>query len=223
MILMDSGGHHPMPAPKPGLSPVPEKTRGFRLQVDLRQTKPPVWRRIDVPGDIALLELHGVLQAAMGWTDSHLHRFRTGGGYGSAALLSPFDVEEGEDGLPESDVRLDQVVAAPGDRLWYDYDFGDGWKHVLLVEKVLEDPPEAPVCIKGRLACPPEDCGGIRGYQEIADWVRSGYNEGRRPDVFDSSDEAIDWLPPDWHPDLFDIEEANDRMAGPPEELRHFW
>lgn len=199
--------------PVPQLHPVPESTRGFRLRVDLLRTKPPIWRRIDVPGDITLPQLHDVIQAAMGWTDSHLHCFRTGNERNSPEFLTQFALEEGDEGMAEDGVRLDQVVADEGDRLWYDYDFGDGWDHVLRVEKVLDVPPSAPTCLTGKLACPPEDCGGVWGYQDLAAWVRSGYDDALRPEAFDSDAEGLAWLGEEWHPDVFDLAETNDQIA----------
>ncbi|MFT4136637.1 plasmid pRiA4b ORF-3 family protein [Microbacterium sp.] len=193
----------------PKLHPVPAVTRGYRIRVDLRRTKPPVWRRIEVPGDVLLARLHDVLQAAMGWTDSHLHRFRTGNDRNAAEFLTPFDVEEGDEGMLEDDVRLDQVMAAVGDRLWHEYDFGDGWEHVLRVEEILDASPGTARCVTGKLACPPEDCGGVWGYHELADWVRSGYDEALRPEVFESTAAGRAWLPEGWHPDAFDVEEVN--------------
>ena len=127
--------------PEPQLLPVPSVVRGFRIRIDLQRTKPPVWRRVEVPGDILLPRLHEVIQAAMGWTDNHLHRFRTSNDRNPPEFLTQFDLDEGDEGMLEDDVRLDQVVANEGDRLWYDYDFGDDWKHLLRVEKVLDDPP----------------------------------------------------------------------------------
>jgi len=85
--------------------------------------------------------------------------------------------------VPEDDLRLDQLVAVEGDKLWYEYDFGDGWDHVLRVEKVLDDPPPQVRCTGGQKACPPEDCGGIGGYEELASWVRSRYHDDLLPDV----------------------------------------
>lgn len=199
--------------PEPQLHPVPETTRGFRIRVDLLHTKPPVWRRIEVPGDITLPRLHDVLQAAMGWTDSHLHRFRMGNDRHAPEFLTLFDLEEGAEGMLEDGVRLDQIVADEGDRLWYDYDFGDGWEHVLRVEKVLDDPPPTPKCLTGKLACPPEDCGGVWGYGELAEWVRSDFDDARRPEVFSSAEDARAWLPAGWHPDAFDLEETNAMIA----------
>jgi len=199
--------------PEPQLRPVPKRVQGFRIRLDLRHTKPPVWRRLEVPGDIPLPRLHEVIQAAMGWTDSHLHRFRTGNDRNAPEFLTQFDLDEGDEGMLEDDVRLDRIIATEGDRLWYDYDFGDNWEHVLRVEKVLDTPPPAAVCITGKLACPPEDSGGTWGYSELADWVRSDYHETLRPGVFDSTEEGRAWLPDGWHPDAFDIDEANERTA----------
>ena len=197
----------------PALSPVPAVVRGFRVRLDLVGAKPPIWRRLLLPGDLTLPRLHDVVQAAMGWTDSHLHRFRTGRDHRSPAFLTPFDVEEGEEGMPEDGVRFDQLVAEKGDGLWYEYDFGDGWEHQLLVEEVLAEPPAAPRVVAGKMACPPEDCGGIHGYLEIAAWVRADRADSSLPQWFEDREHALTWLPPDWHPDEFDVEEADAAVA----------
>lgn len=199
--------------PEPRLLPAPTTVRGFRVRLDLSHTKPPVWRRLEIPGDTTLPQLHEVIQAAMGWTGSHLHRFRTGHDPYAPEFLTGFDLDEGDEGMPEDGVRLDQLVADEGDRLWYDYDFGDNWEHVLRVEKVLDTPPQVAACTGGKLACPPEDCGGIWGYGELADWVRGDYDEALRPEVFDSTVHGRSWLPDGWHPDAFDIDEANQLIA----------
>jgi hypothetical protein len=153
---------------------VPESTRRRRkrstrtfsltLRVDLVGAKPPVWRRLDLPSTLRLDELHGVLQAVFGWSDSHLHRFSLGDSAwddGAERFLCPSDVEEGEDdGVPACDVRLDEVLTKPGDSLLYTYDYGDEWDHRLVVEQVGE-PLELVRCTDGRGAAPPEDSGGI--------------------------------------------------------------
>lgn len=199
--------------PVPTMHPIPTDVRGFRVRLDLHGAKPPVWRRLDLPGDLRLPEVHDVIQTAMGWTNSHLHRFRTGNDRRSPYFVTSFDVEEGDDGPLEDEVRLDQLLAAKGDALWYEYDFGDGWDHVLTVEKVLDSPPATAHCLGGRMACPPEDCGGIGGYEALAAWVRGGYDEKLLPDVFDDGADARAWLPMDWHPDHFDLTETNEAIA----------
>jgi hypothetical protein len=200
-------------ATEPTLRPVPTEVRGLRVRLDLHAAKPPVWRRLELPGDLTLPRVHDVIQAAMGWTNSHLHRFRTGSDHRSPYFVTDFDLDEGEDGVLENDVRLDQLVAAKGDELWYEYDFGDGWDHKLVVEKVLEEPPTTVRCTGGRKACPPEDCGGIGGHEDLASWVRSGYDDALLPDGFEDAAHAHDWLPLDWHPDHFDIDEVSAALA----------
>ena len=102
---------------EPTLRSAPTEVRGFRVRLDLHGAKPPVWRRLELPGDLTLPRLHDVIQAVMGWTDSHLHRFRTGSDHRSPYFVTTFDLDEGEDGVPEDDVRLDQLVAVKGDEL----------------------------------------------------------------------------------------------------------
>lgn len=199
--------------PTPEVREVPERTRGFRVRIDLMHAKPPIWRRLDLSGDLMLDELHDMLQVVMGWMGGHLHKFGVGvDRRARACFITDFDLSEGDEGVSEGDVRLDQVVSAKGDRLFYDYDFGDGWEHVLVIEEVLDDPPPAPVCLKGKMACPPEDCGGLGGYEELADWVRGGYDPQATPMELDAA-EMREWLPPGWHPDRFSVDEVNDALA----------
>jgi hypothetical protein len=135
------------------------------LQVKIRLlgvSKPPVWRRLLVSGEIRLDHLHGVIQAAMGWYDYHMHVFSTDSGeYG---VLDP---ELGF--LDERRTTLSRLLDQPGDRIRYTYDFGDDWEHEIVLEKVLEALPEQlyPTCVAGKGACPPEDCGSAGGYARL--------------------------------------------------------
>ncbi|WP_338020964.1 plasmid pRiA4b ORF-3 family protein [Rhodococcus sp. YH1] len=199
--------------PDPVVGEAPARLRGFRVRLDLVGAKPPVWRRLELPGDLTLDRVHVVIQAAMGWLDGHLHRFRTGSDPRSPHFVTAFDVEDGDDGVLESTVRLDQLLTGTGDRLWYEYDFGDGWDHVLAVEAVLDEPPTAVRCTAGRMACPPEDCGGMWGYAELAAWVRGGCDPSSVPPPFDDLDHARGWLPLGWHPDRFDPADATAAVA----------
>jgi hypothetical protein len=153
------------------IAPVPQRRRrrrakerfGVTVRVDLLGATPPVWRRLELPSTLRLDQLHGVLQAAFDWTDSHLHRFvldDQAWGDGEK-YLCPYDVEEGEDdGVPASDVRLDEVLAATGDVLTYVYDYGDDWHHRLVVEQVGPTGDDVRL-LTGHGAAPPEDSGGI--------------------------------------------------------------
>lgn len=197
----------------PFLAPAPRRVHSLHIRIDLVGAKPPVWRRIVVPGDLRLDRLDLVIQAAMGWQNSHLHRFRIGSRGAGAHFLTDFDLQEGEEGVAEAAVRVDQVLRLVGDRLSYDYDFGDGWEHLLKVERVIADSGTLPTVIAGRRACPPEDVGGISGYEEMAAWVESGCDPHQLPENFDTLQDALDWLPNDWHPANFDSDSANRRIA----------
>jgi len=188
----------------PSVRRAPRRVRGFQVRLDLRQAKPPIWRRLILPGDLTLDQVHLVIQAAMGWHGYHLHRFRMGVDHRAPYFITEFDLEEGEQGVLENDVRLDQIVAAVGDALSYEYDFGDGWDHILKVEKVLPNPPFEAELVTGRRACPPEDIGGIGDYTVIADWVENDFEATQLPEQFHDVKQAIDWLPADWHPATFD-------------------
>lgn len=199
----------------------PDEPRTLAVTVTLRETEPPVWRRLVVPGAVDLGRFHDVLQAAMGWSDSHLHHFTLSDDPRASYFLADFDAEEGDDGTPEHQVRLDQVLREVGDRLFYAYDFGDGWEHVVELESVeaLEEGARAR-CIDGRRACPPEDCGGIPGYEQLVDWHDAGRTEASLPDGFESLDHAESWLPDGWEPDRFEPAEADSLLAAAHEAER---
>src|SRR5258708_85203 len=145
----------------------------YRVRIDLEGTGPALWRRLELASDLFLDQLHDIIQVAFGWTDSHLHRFDSGAdpfGAQTEHYLCPFDVDEGDTGIPEGYVRLDEVLAERGDRLFYSYDYGDDWQHVIVLEAVL--PPMAQgsglaVCTDGRRRGPAEDCGGTHIYQLV--------------------------------------------------------
>jgi hypothetical protein len=129
-----------------------------RLKITLRGVRPPVWRRLVVPSSVTLAELHSVFQTAMGWTDSHLHSFDIGG-----VLYGDVDDFDGDRVGNETRTRLSSVARVVS-KFRYEYDFGDGWEHDVLVEQVQADASViAPYCLAGRRACPPEDCGGPWG------------------------------------------------------------
>ncbi len=133
----------------------------YQLKVTLRHIKPPIWRRLQVKGDITLYKLHYVLQYAMGWTDSHLHLYVVDGTY-----YGEPDQTFGMNVISERSTTLSEIAAKPEDRFVYEYDFGDGWAHDVVVEDVLNAQPEAqyPRCLEGKRSCPPEDIGGPGGY-----------------------------------------------------------
>ncbi len=152
----------------------PRATRpyGLRLRVALVEAQPPVERELEVPSTLHLDEVHALLQAVSGWTDSHLHRFTLGESAFAREdeqFLCPYDVQDGEDdGVPASDVRLDEVLREVGDELRYTYDYGDEWQLLLSVLEVLPEPPAVRV-VGGQGAAPGEDLGGVWAWNERTD------------------------------------------------------
>jgi len=139
----------------------PSEAAIYQIKVTLRDIEPPIWRRIQVPGEVTLEELHDVLQTVMSWWDYHLHQFIIEETY--YGVPHP---EYGVEMVDESQVQLKEVVEE-GSTVLYEYDFGDSWFHLLEVEKVMGPEPgqRYPVCVGGERATPPEDVGGIYGYQ----------------------------------------------------------
>lgn len=141
-----------------------------QLKITLQDVEPSVWRRIQVPGDITLFELHFMLQVAMGWTNTHLHEFQIEGErYGTL-----YDDEHMVENINEDHkFKLEEVLPARGERFSYQYDFGDCWNHLIEVEEIL--PPAKlltyPRCLGGARACPPEDVGGHWGYGEFLEAI----------------------------------------------------
>jgi Plasmid pRiA4b ORF-3-like protein len=158
---------------------------------------PPVWRRLVIPADYTLDRVDGVIQAAMGWDNSHLHMFRIGGqNYGPAYL-------EGDIGtLDESQYRLGDVMKRRK-RAHYEYDFGDSWEHELAVEArgAADDDTVYPGCTGGEGACPPEDCGGPYGFADLKE-VLAGPPTPER-------EEMLEWAGEDYDPGHFDVAVAN--------------
>jgi hypothetical protein len=200
------------PPPRSRRRPPREDVVTFRVRVDLDGATPPIWRRLELASDLTLDVLHRVLQVAMGWTDNHLHGFSAGGGRfdrDAELYLTDFDISEGEEGVPEREVRLDEVLQDVGDRLFYMYDFGDDWAHTVRLEAVEPRAPEAPpaVVTAGRRACPPEDVGGVHRYSDIVAAL-----EGRPSDLDEDLDEWRTWVGPDFDPAALPLDSVNKRL-----------
>jgi hypothetical protein len=167
-----------------------------QLKVTLEGVEPPIWRRIVVPSDFTLFDLHRVIQVVMGWENSHLHDFTI-----KRQRYAVPDSDDFGNPLDETNATL-LNVARPRTKILYQYDFGDGWNHVIVVEKVLDGAETSPpACIDGARACPPEDSGGPWGYLEKLQALAN-------PDDEDS-EELRDWMGEDFDPERFEIDTVN--------------
>ncbi|HET6177785.1 MAG TPA: plasmid pRiA4b ORF-3 family protein [Candidatus Sulfotelmatobacter sp.] len=180
----------------------------YQLKVTLLGTSPPIWRRLLVPANVTLAQLHDVLQAAMGWEDGHMHEFSVGQRrFGRPDPQDPLmGISSAEN---ERAVRLSSILGRVGSRAIYTYDFGDGWEHAVVLEKRLPVDPSTmyPVCTDGQLACPPEDCGGIPGFYDLAEALNDPNHERHQ--------EMLDWIG-EFDPQAFSVDYANRMLVHRP-------
>jgi len=172
----------------------------YRVKVTLRDVKPPVWRRLVLPGLWHLGKVHAAVQASMGWSGGHLHEF-TSGGQRWGQPDPGWDFADAV--LREERTRLHEVVHAAGDQLAYTYDFGDDWRHVLVVEELLA-PQRSATCLAGKGACPPDDCGGPWGYQNLLQAI----NDPTHPE----HTELLEWVGRPFNPKDFNLAAADEAV-----------
>jgi len=171
----------------------------YQLKITLEGIRPPLWRRVLVDGATPLGKLHRIFQIVMGWHNSHLHAFRIG--YENYGEPDPnFDDDYMED---ERKVKLQAIAPEAGAKFHYEYDFGDSWSHLVQVEKIIAPEPGTvyPLCIKGKRACPPEDCGGVWGYADLLDALSNPAHE--------EHEEMLEWVEDDFDPEAFDQNAVN--------------
>jgi hypothetical protein len=183
--------------PSPSLAVVPPPQTVFRLRITIEGVVPTVWRRLLVPGAVRLARLHRIFQAAMGWTDSHLHAFTVG----DKCYGMHFD-DYPEDEIDETEVTVQKAVGGHR-RFSYEYDFGDSWEHSVVVEEVsrISRGLKFAVCIDGQNACPPEDCGGVHGYAELLEVLA----DPAHPD----HDRTVQWMGGSFDATSFDLVSTN--------------
>ncbi len=168
-----------------------------RLRITIADIDPPIWRRLVVPSDATLADLHGYVQTVFGWWGSHLHEFEIG-----EERYGLDDGEGVEAPLDERRFRLGEV-AGRGDQFLYRYDFGDDWEHVIDVEDVerADAGSPGPICLEGSRSAPPEDVGGAYGYARFLEAVADPNHEDHA--------ELLEWVGGEFDPERFNVESVN--------------
>ena len=177
--------------------PKPPPQTVYRLKISLKDVEPLVWRTLLVPGSIRLARLHEMFQVAMGWTNSHLHSFTI------ADRRYGMQFDEYPEG--EIDEKSVTVISALSNcnKFVYEYDFGDGWEHDVVVEEVARTPIglKFAVCLNGANACPPEDSGGPWGYKTMLEALSNPNHEDH--------EQYASWLNKPFDATTFDIATTN--------------
>jgi len=178
----------------------------YKLKIELGYIEPVIWRRFSVESDIKLPDLHKIIQTVMGWTNSHLHQFRIKDRYYSAPYEDSIEEESMIEYTDYTKIKLNQVIKEEQQFFYYDYDFGDDWSHKITVEKIEQKKKGTfyPVCLDGERNCPPEDCGGTPGYEDMLQILQNPDDPEFR--------ETMDWLGGGFDSEEFESELINELL-----------
>ncbi|HAF50353.1 MAG TPA: hypothetical protein DCL04_04490 [Synergistaceae bacterium] len=174
----------------------------YQFKITLKGSKPPIWRRIQVPETYTFWDLHVAIQNAMRWGGGHLHAFEmrhpVTGERMTIKTIYEDDLFLGREVISEHAQKIANWFSMENRVANYIYDFGDGWEHRIELEKILprDENIEYPICIAGKRACPPEDCGGIWGYGEFLEAIRNPEHERH--------EELLEWVGGEFDPERFD-------------------
>ena len=184
----------------------------YQLRIVLRDIDPPILRILQIKGNANLGKLHDYIQGAMGWKDCHLHEFKIKGQSYRAEEQMYEEIDE-PDMHDEQDHRINKLLQE-GDSFEYIYDYGDYWEHEIFVEKII--PPKEgvyyPVCTYGERACPPEDCGGPGGYEELLEVLKDTEHE--------EYEHYSEWVGSSFDPEKFDSEKTDRLLRNIKSNLR---
>jgi len=174
----------------------------YQIKISLKRISPPIWRRIEVPADTRLDDLSRFILRAMGWYGYHLMSFE----HNREIYYGDRESELELEGRLMAKYTLNKLLRAPKDKLLFNYDFGDDWRHDVTLEKILDPEPgtKYPRCTAGKRNCPPENCGGPWGY----DGVLKALKDPDNPE----SEELLDWVGKDFDAEAFEVGAVNGRI-----------
>lgn len=179
--------------------------RVYQFKITLKDIRPPIWRRILVQETYTFWDLHVAIQDSMGWLDYHLHHFEIPDPLKKSIVevgIPDEDFEMGKEILPGWEVKIADYFSKENNRADYIYDYGDNWVHQVELEEILpcEKGVKYPRCIDGQRSCPPEDCGGIGGYEDFLKIIMEPQHE--------QYEEMLDWVGGEFDPEHFDVKEV---------------
>lgn len=183
----------------------------YQVKITLQDIEPPIWRRLLVSSNMTLAKFHKVIQAAMGWSDAHLHMFKVG----VVRFMVPYDPTDLMELTAIDARRVKLIHLVPHHRPFkedfhfafeYEYDFGDSWQHEIVFEDVQmgESKQKVPICIEGARACPPESVGGARRYQEFLAAIQNPEHGAHQM--------YMGWSEGDFNAEAFDLDAVNKRL-----------
>jgi hypothetical protein len=172
----------------------------LQLKITLKKSNPPIFRRVEVPDNFNLADLHTIVQESMGWDDAHAHQFLVGD---QRYMARGIPADKANIYLPAKAILLNSVFLSVKTKIQYDYDFGDNWAHTIELEKILPfvEQTDYPRCTVGHMACPMEDCGGLQRYYHLLEVLQNPTH----PDYF----EILEWADGDIYPEDFSTEDVN--------------
>lgn len=181
----------------------------YQFKIQLKNiSNPAVWRRVLVPDTCTFHDLHRIIQLVFPWDDYHMYQFSPSG-YGSYPTIAISSDQDWE--APEFDAletKLNELFKTEKQTYTYIYDFGDDWVHKITLEKILSDTISQPKCIKGKGKCPPEDCGGPWGYENLLEILEHPKHEEYK--------NMREWLGLEkgekWNVEEFDLDEVNEGL-----------
>lgn len=177
----------------------------YQLKITLEEIEPHIWRRIQIPESYSFWDLHVAIQDAMGWHHCHLFQFEMiDPRSGEKVLIGSPD----ESGIGDSldagwDVAISEFFSHENPQASYLYDFGDSWEHHVGLEDILPRKPKTryPCCLDGQRKCPPEDCGGVPGYEDLLEAISNTDHS--------EHEEMLEWVGGEFDPDEFDLEKRS--------------
>ena len=183
----------------------------FQFKIQLQDiNNPTVWRKVTVPSYYSFLHFHYIIQMVFGWENYHLFQFSEKE-YNSKVVIS--EIEEnadtfGENQLEAAEISLSEIFRTEKQQFIYLYDFGDSWEHLITLEKIISETTTSPRLLAGQGACPPEDCGGVGGFENMKDILKNKKHPEYR--------KLRKWLDLDtgeiWNSNAFDLEEKQEQL-----------